>query len=105
MDGNPKDCSGCALCCLFTSIPPFTDAEFASLRLDLRAGIERYRAAPWYRDGHACLWLDSGVGTCRNHEHRPAICREFERGGARCLELRGNVPEKFGPGKVMRRHG
>jgi Fe-S-cluster containining protein len=35
-----------------------------------------------------CCWLDRATGACRYYAHRPLVCREYERGGDRCLEAR-----------------
>lgn len=95
MDAEPANCDGCALCCLYQPVPPFTDDELGIIRKDLRAGINKYTRATWYRSGQACLWLDKEAGTCKHYEHRPAVCRKFDRGGEQCVELRVEWQTKY----------
>jgi uncharacterized protein len=90
-------CEGCGVCCERVGYPPFliqipeADARFASLqelfpdRADevLQAAAERRR-----ENGLPCVWLDPATKRCRHYELRPRICREFELGSPKCLELR-----------------
>jgi Fe-S-cluster containining protein len=46
------------------------------------------------RPGGSCPLLDGGTGTpwrCREYSDRPRSCRDFEIGGAACLEARRRV--------------
>jgi Fe-S-cluster containining protein len=49
----------------------------------LKADPDGYGSA----DG-PCVWLDQENRRCRFHEHRPQICRDFERGCDGCLAWR-----------------
>ena len=31
-----------------------------------------------------CIWFDLQTRQCRHYEHRPRICRDFERGTPEC---------------------
>ena len=44
---------------------------------ELRRYLELLLAGEWPEDP-TCIWFDRNAMTCRFHEHRPAICREFE---------------------------
>lgn len=98
-------CTGCGACCLHLGIPPFDmydddDFDFKilpdALKLDLQAEwdkhfgheAERYDGRIPNATGGPCYWLDLETKRCRNYEHRPACCREFEPGCDICLEDR-----------------
>jgi Fe-S-cluster containining protein len=92
------DCRGCGACCYGLVVPPFdvnddTDAEFNALPEELQREINAAWDAACDADGHLrssppCCWLDVETNTCRNYEHRPAVCREFEPGCYECHEFR-----------------
>ena len=35
-----------------------------------------------------CIWLDMETRQCKNHLHRPNVCRDFETGCGECLQWR-----------------
>lgn len=35
-----------------------------------------------------CIWLDTETRLCRNHLHRPNVCRDFETGCGECHDWR-----------------
>lgn len=83
----PCPCEDCGLCCMQMNVPPRDmDAEFPP---DLAAEVNGYLDSCRYADEDwPCLWLDRATGLCRNYEHRPDTCREYEVGGEPCLQLR-----------------
>lgn len=53
--------------------------------------VENYR-----RDGELdgpCFWFDMDTRLCRNHEHRPQVCRDFEAGSLACKQWRREYNE------------
>jgi Fe-S-cluster containining protein len=46
------------------------------------------RLAMQRRDDGSCIALDPITYRCTVYATRPDVCRRFERGGARCLDLR-----------------
>ena len=38
--------------------------------------------------GEPCFWYDAKNQSCKHHSCRPTICRDFEVGGQRCVNLR-----------------
>jgi len=90
------DCGACGACCReaygelhLGPRDPFVERYPELIR---REGRRRILA----RDDGRCAAL-SGDGTsaspyrCREHEHRPRTCRDFERGGEHCLTARRRV--------------
>ena len=64
----------------------------AELRAQWEAMVAEYQV-PEYGDDLStfdgpCVWLDMETRRCKNHEHRPRICREFETGKQKCHEWR-----------------
>ena len=51
----------------------------------VRATLEIIEPATLQRRGR-CIWLDED-GRCGHYEHRPEICRRFQRGGGQCLNV------------------
>jgi len=97
------DCNDCGLCCSQLVYPPFygpDDPSFAALerdRPDLAEQLaidredrhRRFQAGDMTADwGVPCSWLDPATKLCRNYDHRPDICRDFELGGEDCLRIR-----------------
>ncbi len=82
-------CDGCALCCRFLDVPPFTyengDAPPPHLKAELDALVDRPDFVPTFVP---CPWLDAQTLRCRHYEHRPKACRDFQRDGAICLDMR-----------------
>lgn len=54
-------------------------------RQDVLDGVHPLTA---WRSGQPCFWLDTTTRRCKNYEHRPATCREFEPGEDACLAYR-----------------
>jgi len=68
--------------------------ELAGLPANLVQQIDDYLTSDDYDDLARCIWLN-GDGRCAEYEHRPEVCREFERGGVSCLTQRKEVG--YGP--------
>lgn len=97
-----ESCEGCGACCRVVTSPPFRrvfdgEGEDAWERLrwdrpDLMAEIladdraRRKQGLPSF--GTPCLWLDTEGLRCRNYDHRPRACRDFELGGDDCRDAR-----------------
>lgn len=82
-------CDGCGACCMQQGHPPYTDEELAVVPAELKTPLDAYLAGLEGDDtGRPCLWLDLETRQCRHYEHRPQICRNFERGSAACTLLR-----------------
>lgn len=92
---EPKiHCEGCGACCTRVGYPPFTDqdqADFAALEQqhpELVATIHLAATENRRSRGMPCVWLDSETKRCQHYDLRPKICRAFELGSPKCLELR-----------------
>lgn len=107
-------CDGCGACCVGVCSPPGMYAAYASPSWDgvflrdhedhdhwqampqtLQQELADYYAAQARlpvgerRMGHEpCIWLDQETRRCLHYEHRPTVCREFERGGVHCRQWR-----------------
>ena len=44
------------------------------------------------RSGEPCIWFDRTQLACRFYEHRPSVCRDFERNSPACHRWR----DKYG---------
>lgn len=97
MQSMAIDCDGCGACCSRVGYPPFhgvssTDSsEFAALEQshpELAAKIRHAALTDRRECGLPCLWLDPATNRCRHYDQRPEICRAFELGSPKCLELR-----------------
>jgi len=64
-----ESCDGCAACCRNTGGIP------GQVLNGPTAGVP-------------CPLIDEQAMRCGDYANRPAICREFERGSASCLEVR-----------------
>ena len=53
-----------------------------------------YGDTPETFDG-PCFWFDMETRMCKNHLHRPNVCRDFETGNAECLEWRRYYKDKI----------
>jgi len=91
----PTDCEGCGACCLIPSSPPaLLLGEWANTlpyqlwKELLDHAVQRTRGLPRRSPPTACLWFDPETRRCRDYEHRPPACREFECGGEACLQSR-----------------
>jgi len=103
-------CDGCGSCCLEQSSPPMylaylcwpdymlKDADeddlnrFRSLPESAMQSLREYREQDELPDGEVCIWFDEETRGCKHYEHRPQICREFERGCEACHEWRNQYP-------------
>jgi Fe-S-cluster containining protein len=77
------DCDGCGVCCFHIGKPPFLEHELSQLPHELREEVEKST-----ENTSPCIWLDLETRKCKNHEHRPFVCSEFEVGGFECHCLR-----------------
>jgi Fe-S-cluster containining protein len=103
-------CRGCGACCEHMGTPPGYAAGVAG-NFSLMWGDDeaRYRAMPaklrnelaYYYTALdegvivdrvkvelPCLWYDPRSRSCRHHEWRPDICREFDPGDEGCINHR-----------------
>jgi Fe-S-cluster containining protein len=111
------DCKGCGACCRHVGHPMFwwdvwgegrpEEKYWTRLPKHLKREVEAHwekRLADYeagLRDttddyGEPCFWLLPD-GTCKHHEYRPEVCRDFEVGGEDCLRFRreqGIVPNR-----------
>lgn len=83
-------CAGCGACCLYIGSPPFVSQEEYdllpdSLRKPLDQWVENLTAES--SEG-VCLWFDAENKRCKNYEHRPSVCREFDVGAEDCRRVR-----------------
>ena len=84
-----ESCDGCGVCCLQQGHPPYTDDELQYVPDDLLGPIQEHLAALEESDfGQPCIWFDDETKQCRHYEHRPQVCRDFERGCPMCVQLR-----------------
>jgi Fe-S-cluster containining protein len=82
-------CDRCGACCMQQGHPPYTDDELQFVPDELLESINGHLSQLEADDfGEPCIWLDSDTKQCRNYEHRPQVCRDFERGCDSCVELR-----------------
>jgi Fe-S-cluster containining protein len=101
------DCKGCGACCRHVGHPMFKryggrtlPAEEPWRKLPRRLKrevlnhyrrlVREFRAGlrPAVDDyGEPCTWLQAD-GTCKHHEYRPEVCRDFEVGEEDCLRFR-----------------
>ena len=92
------DCNGCGSCCLEMCSPPFlgpTDEEYLALpdavQCSYDLGMAQREEDGWI-DGVACFWFDKESRRCKHYEHRPEICRDFDRGCEACHGWREQYP-------------
>jgi uncharacterized protein len=97
MGATSISCHGCGACCERVGYPPFyrtnpgENQQFAALeRSHPELAAEMRQAAVDRRRelGLPCSWLDPETKRCQHYELRPQICRDFELGSPKCLELR-----------------
>ena len=65
-------------------VDPFWNAVPAEVRADLQTFIDEGGAEL----GTPCYWFDAASKSCKHHPYRPKICRDFELGSSRCINLR-----------------
>jgi hypothetical protein len=90
------DCQACGACCreAYHSVEISAREAVNKLRPDLVIIDETHRKLR--RDGERCAALLGGrdpseAYACEIYDDRPRSCREFERGGAHCLDARRRV--------------
>lgn len=96
MKSRPKtwDCQSCGLCCRVGYAVPLTPGErkkfAANPALAILVNPECGCCMKNVRDGWWCAALRGGRGRyrCAIYGKRPAVCRRFEPGEDRCLQLR-----------------
>ena len=72
----------------------------ANLKQELEAHMAAY-VKPDY-DGTLetldgpCIWLDMETRMCKNHLHRPNVCRDFDTGSKACLDWRKVYQDRIG---------
>ena len=92
------NCDGCGACCDSVGIIPFASDELARLTVADRDRLHQVGWGP--RSGGArrvelglpCPAYDARNRRCAIHDIRPRVCREYEIGGADCLEDRERSP-------------
>lgn len=90
-----ESCEGCGLCCRTMGVPfhfgpsrPGVDPFWANVPTDLRADLQHFIDEGAAELGTPCYWYDAANKICRHHAYRPKICRDFELGSQRCINLR-----------------
>ena len=93
------DCEGCGACCLHMGFPAYLTEESPSgpepawknlpddLRAEILESMEGYKPRITGLDG-PCTWFDPETKSCRHHEHRPQVCRDFQIGSPECRDWR-----------------
>lgn len=72
-------CDNCGACCIGTLVElRFGDMIPPELTEEIEGKTYLRRI-----DGH-CILLDMETRRCKDYEHRPVTCRNFERGGGTC---------------------
>lgn len=84
-----ESCDHCGACCMQAGHPPYIDDERQWLDFELLALLNAYLATLEDDDiGRPCIWLDLETRRCRHYEHRPQVCRDFQRGSDACRLVR-----------------
>lgn len=102
MDGLPivESCDGCGVCCMHMAVPPYDAGELLHLHQNEPQVYADYCAAKDSRllqfmateiSDVPCGWFDMVTRKCRHYEHRPEVCKDYERGGWNCLSQRAKV--------------
>lgn len=91
---SERDCGACGACCRegFHLVEVAPDDAMTKSHRHLLVVDEHGQHLP--RPNGRCPLLSGGAGTpwlCIEYPHRPRSCREFEVGGAACLEARRRV--------------
>lgn len=110
------NCDGCGQCCRHVGTPPGFSLFFpppgqtiprwvrpdypdraivAAMPAHLRNELAAYYRDLWAGEGldrveahMECLWFDAENRRCRNYDHRPTACRDFEIGEEACIKHR-----------------
>jgi hypothetical protein len=112
-----ENCDDCGVCCMEQCSPPlyawilarlegwepggvgfFTRdspedlARVRALPEELKQGLRDYlailRVGGEHPNEEICLWCDEEKRSCKHHELRPQICRDFDTGCEDCLHWR-----------------
>ncbi len=67
-------------------MPPFQAGEIDDRPPEIQDEYRKYQAID-RPSGMVCVWLDH-KRRCSRYEHRPQMCRDFERGGPDCRVVR-----------------
>lgn len=84
-----ESCDGCgARCCQYMRTPPFiwTQNDMPPEHLQAEILAAANQSLDERPDESPCIWLDGEQ--CRHYDHRPQICRDFDRGCEHCVSLR-----------------
>lgn len=74
------------------SMPDTLRAEWESFVGGYQVPV--YGSSPESFDG-PCIWLDPDTRRCKNHAHRPRVCRDFSIGSAACQQWRAYYSDKI----------
>lgn len=94
-----ENCNDCGACCTEQAGLPISwyfgavrfgdpDTLPTALRFEGETMLKDFRNGHFPPDGSPCVWYDAEAKRCRNYEHRPEICQDFERGSVGCHEWR-----------------
>lgn len=83
-------CTSCASCCR-NQIVPVTQADAALLPPGMYESRAGYHAVMRKASNGDCIALSGN--RCAIYEHRPDVCRRFERDGALCNQARKGCAE------------
>ena len=92
------DCTTCGACCMNAAGIQVEEAERAGRPLSdklIAEIIETDETRPMEQNAW-CEWFivtqasidDGACGRCLYYDRRPEVCRDFEKGGAACLQAR-----------------
>lgn len=87
------DCLSCGACCreAYHRVELSRRDPFLSLHPERVSQEEGYLLVTREGPRCGCLQVDGGRYTCAVYADRPWTCREFEQGGANCLDARRRV--------------
>lgn len=89
-----ESCEGCGACCMQTAVPPFVvingqhEAILRGVPQQLIDEIMPYWEIRMDMPEQSCMWYDSFNCCCRQYEHRPQACRDFEINSGSCHAIR-----------------
>ena len=64
------------------------DPNWASVPESVKAELDQFIKEGGAELGEPCYWYDAAKKNCKHHLCRPQICRDFELGSQRCINLR-----------------
>lgn len=88
------ECSGCGVCCMHMSLPPYNAAEEADLPKEVAFDLGHCRDAKRMQENahgildQSCAFFDWTTRRCIHYDHRPQVCKDFEVGSYDCREIR-----------------